>query len=607
MAAMTEPMAPREDYQCRLAARQADASRLARLDRLISNARLAFGGVAIVVGWLAWGLAVVSSWWLAAPVAVVGALVVVHGRVIAAHRRAMRSVSFYQMGLGRLDGQWMGHGEAGDRFLDPSHLYAADLDLFGRGSLFERLCTARTQAGEETLAAWLLAPAHPSEIRARQDAIRELRPLVDLREDLSLVGADVRAGVHPVSLAAWGTAPAALSSMVVRGAAGLLALAGVATLSLWGAGVMGPMPFLATAAVDLALTLPLRARVRRVTGDVDVAGPELALLADILSRLERERFSSPRLVALRAALDSAGAAPSRRIARLGRLIEVLDVRRNQLVAPFAYLLLWGTQCAHAIEAWRAASGPAVPTWLAAVGEFEALCALAGYAWENPADPFPEVVDGDRGPRFEGDALGHPLLGQAACIRNDVHLNGVGTGPGPGALVVSGSNMSGKSTLLRTVGVNAVLALAGAPVRADRLVLTPLAVGATLRIHDSLQDGTSRFYAEITRLRKIVDLTSGTPAALFLLDEMLNGTNSHDRRIGAEGLLRSLIGRGGIGLVTTHDLALSQIADALAPRAANVHFEDRLEGGRMSFDYVCRPGVVTTSNALALMRAVGIEV
>jgi DNA mismatch repair ATPase MutS len=175
------------------------------------------------------------------------------------------------------------------------------------------------------------------------------------------------------------------------------------------------------------------------------------------------------------------------------------------------------------------------------------------------------------------------------------------------LIVSGSNMSGKSTLLRTVGTNAVLALAGAPVRARRLLLSPLQVGASIRVQDSLQAGASRFYAEITRLRQIVELTKGPLAVLFLLDEILHGTNSHDRRIGAEGVVRGLIERGAIGLVTTHDLALTRIVDELGSRAANVHFEDHLEAGKMSFDYLLRPGVLQRSNALELMRSVGLEV
>jgi len=175
------------------------------------------------------------------------------------------------------------------------------------------------------------------------------------------------------------------------------------------------------------------------------------------------------------------------------------------------------------------------------------------------------------------------------------------------LVVSGSNMSGKSTLLRTVGINAVLALAGAPVRADRLRMSPVAIGATLRIQDSLQAGRSRFFAEISRLRQLVDLAKGPLPLLFLLDEILNGTNSHDRRVGAESLLRGLVGLGAVGLVTTHDLALAEIADRIEAGAANVHFADHFEDGTMHFDHRMRPGVVRHSNALALMRAVGLDV
>jgi DNA mismatch repair ATPase MutS len=188
------------------------------------------------------------------------------------------------------------------------------------------------------------------------------------------------------------------------------------------------------------------------------------------------------------------------------------------------------------------------------------------------------------------------------VRSDVHLGG-----GMQLLVVSGSNMSGKSTLLRTVGINAILALAGAPVRAASLRLSPLAVGATLRIQDSLQEGRSRFYAEITRIRELADIAAGSAPLLFLLDELFHGTNSHDRRVGAAGVLRSLLDRGAIGLITTHDLALTSVADELSPRAANVHFQDWFEGNEIRFDYLMKPGPVTRSNALALMRAVGLDV
>ena len=265
----------------------------------------------------------------------------------------------------------------------------------------------------------------------------------------------------------------------------------------------------------------------------------------------------------------------------------------------AYGLLWTLHLAYAIERWRAAAGPLVARWLEAAGELEALASLAAYAYEHPDDVFPELVDA--GPRYEGVGLGHPLLPARAMVRNDVRL-----GDAPRVLVVSGSNMSGKSTVMRTVGVNAVLAQAGAPVRARSLTLSPLRLGATLRIQDSLQEGASRFYAEITRLKQVVDLADGPVPVLFLLDEILHGTNSHDRRIGAEAVIRGLVAKGAIGLVTTHDLALSKGTETLGTQVKNVHFEDHLEDGRIAFDYEMRDGVVEKSNAIELMRAVGLD-
>ncbi len=231
---------------------------------------------------------------------------------------------------------------------------------------------------------------------------------------------------------------------------------------------------------------------------------------------------------------------------------------------------------------------------------EALSSLAGYRYEHPDDVLPEFLAGS--PSIEGEGLGHPLLPEAVTVRNDLTLTGELR-----VLVVSGSNMSGKSTLLRTVGINAVLAQAGAPVRARRLRMTPLELGTSIHVQDSLLAGVSRFYAEITRLGAIMRRAAEAPPLLFLIDELLHGTNSHDRRIGAEAIVRGLVDRGAIGLVTTHDLALAHVADALGARGANVHFADELENGRMHFDYRIRPGVVQKSNALELMRSVGLDV
>jgi len=261
---------------------------------------------------------------------------------------------------------------------------------------------------------------------------------------------------------------------------------------------------------------------------------------------------------------------------------------------------WGVHVGHAIERWRVRWGRQVPGWLEAIGELEALSSIAAYAFEHPADPFPTLVEA--GPLYDGKGLGHPLLPEAAAVRNDVRLD-----DGLRLLVVSGSNMSGKSTLLRTVGANAVLALAGAPVRAERLTLSPLQPGASLRTQDSLWQGTSRFYAELLRLKQMMEAAHGSPPLLFLLDEILHGTNSHDRRIGADALLKALVEAGAVGLVTTHDLSVTHVVDALDSRAQNVHFTDRFVDGKLEFDYLLKPGVVREGNALRLMRNLGLPI
>ena len=342
----------------------------------------------------------------------------------------------------------------------------------------------------------------------------------------------------------------------------------VVVLALTAAALIGGL-FFGTGAVPVVLALGLQiafsAALRRpaaaVLGPIDERAYDLPALGRLLARIECESFASPRLVRLHAEL-AAGPA-SRRVAQLHRLC--------RWAGP-APLLAARPQVAMLLDAWRRAVGPAFGRWLAALGEIEALCALAAYGFECPDDPFPEVLDA--GAVFEAAALGHPLLPRDRCVPNDLTLGGETC-----LLIVSGSNMAGKSTLLRAAGVNAVLALAGAPVRARRLRLGPFVVGGTLRVQDSLAAGRSRFQAEVLRVRRLLEMARAAPPLLFLLDELFQGTNSADRRLGAEAVLRQLVDAGAVGLVTTHDLALTEIADRLDGRAANVHFEDRFDERR----------------------------
>jgi hypothetical protein len=582
---------PRIEYERRRSARQADVNKLRGVDDRIGTVGL-WAASAIAVILLAAMLDLVRAYWCLVPLAVLIVARIIHVRYDNRIQVLESGVRHYDRGLARMDDRWTGQGREGREYEPVDHIYAGDLDLFGRGSLFELLCTAQTRTGEKTLATWLLVPGAPAEIRERQSAARDLRDRLDLREDLSRLGGDVAAGVRPEDLAAWGAAPPELPH-AVRLVAHLLAAASLASLGLFIAGVSA-WPFAIVILSILMFNWRVSGRVSRVAELAEKAERELDVLAGVLRRVAGESFTSPRLRSLQDSLRDAEV----HLEHLAKLIARLQAVRNELVKAVAGLVLWKAHCAFALENWRARWGKAVPQWLAAVGEIEALGALAVYSYENPDDPFPEIRED--GARFEGEQLGHPLLPRRTCVRNDVRL-----GDAPRVYIVSGSNMSGKSTLLRTVGVNAVLALAGAPVRAKRLSISPLAVGATIRVQDSLQAGMSRFYAEISRIKQLMEAASGPRPLLFLLEEVLAGTNSQDRKAGAEILIREFVAKSAIGLVTTHDLALAGAVDALGAAATNVHFEDQLVDGKLSFDYVLRAGVVTKSNALALMRAIGL--
>ncbi len=593
-------MTPSDEYRQRLAARRELVERIRKLDRLVAHLRLVAGLSFVILLWLAAGRHVLSGWWAGLAFAAFLGLMAYHEKVLARGRRAVRSVAFYEAGVARIEDRWIGSGDSRSWLAPENHLYAADLDIFGKGSLFELLNTARTRSGAETLASWLCAPAEREEILRRQEAVDELRNNIDLREDLAILGADAAAAVHPEIIKNWAALPVILESAAARMIAPVLSLITIVACVDYELSSHSGWIALAAIAVQSAFGLYYQNRVRAVIAGVEQPGKDLEILSLVLARLEQEQFTSARLRAIRESLETGGAPASSEIAHVELLIELLNYRLNAVFALASSPFFFATQLCFAIESWRHRNAPAIGGWLNAVGEMEALCALAGYAYEHPDDPFPEIAE--TGPRFEAEAMRHPLLPASRCVPNSVRLDS-----GLRMVVVSGSNMSGKSTLLRTAGVNVLLALAGAPVRAQRIRLSPLQIGATIRVMDSLQAGTSRFYAEIQRMHDIMESTKGPLPVLFLLDEILHGTNSHDRAIGAEAVLRGLIDRGAVGLVTTHDLALAKVADALAPQAANAHFEDHLENGKMVFDYQLRPGVVQKSNALELMRAVGLDV
>jgi hypothetical protein len=575
--------------------------RLEAVQQRVSTARLVLAAVVVALAWSIWGEHWLSAAWVLLPVVAFICAVAYHAVLRRRHSEIGRAAEFHRRGVARLEERWAGSGNRGERFGDVHHVYSADLDLFGEGSLFELLCAARTQMGADMLARWLLAPAAVAEIGERQAGVRELRDRLDLRERVATLGSEREPVLQPERLLAWAEAPAALREAWIRWAAYVLPallITAVVAGSLTGFWTPTLLVLTLEAITLYRLREPLQQILFPAERAFDFDG--LKTFAGLLREIERQRFDSAPMRALIDGLSSGANCASARIGRLATLMMLSEQRKNLMVGWLRVPLLYTLHMALAAERWRRAHGVFVRRWVEAAGRFEALSSLAQYSFEHPDDPFPAFVEGRA--CLRGQGIGHPLIPRSQCVRNDVSL-----GDPARVWLVSGSNMSGKSTLLRSLGLNVVLAMAGAPVRAQAFELTPLQVGASIRINDSLREGSSRFHAEITRLRQLKDLCGREPALLFLIDEMLQGTNSNDRRIGAEGILGALVGQGAIGLATTHDLALTALGGLGGGVLRNMHFEDHMENGHMRFDYRLREGVVTKSNGLELMRAIGLQV
>ena len=513
----------------------------------------------------------------------------------------LRSLSeFYEKGTARLTQNWE-RLDSGDDFLDQDHLYAKDLDLFGRGSLYQLVCSARTQIGSQTIANWMTSPANAPEIHSRQAAIAELRGRRDLPERLASAAPTQVSDFRPDFLKKWLSERSAQFPAWSSYVAFILAITAVALPILYFFGVIA-LATLWNALVllfvaDVTFALSFRSRIKSVLDSLGSLSIELPVLRALLKIMESEQFSSPKLTALANSLRGSGLSASQTLNRLHRLIRLAKLRDDELLAYPCFCLLWGTQFGLAIDRWRRRHGLQLLEHMAALGEFDALISLSTYSYEHPADPFPEISEA--GPLFDAEGLGHPVLNEDACVRNDIRLDDKVR-----FLIVSGSNMSGKSTFLRAIGTNIVLALMGAPVRCTKLKLSPATLGAAIRIQDSLVDGRSHFMAGMQRLRRMIE-SAGECCLMFLADEIMGGTNSHDRRIATEWVIRALVQRGAIGAISTHDLALTEIAaDGLPGR--NVFFEDSGDSGTLSFDYKLREGILTRSNALNIAHILGID-
>jgi hypothetical protein len=535
---------------------------------------------------------------LASPVPLVGAFLGAQ-RYFKARDEATRIDNlrgFYQRGIERIENNWHGTGHSGEDYREEGHLYDHDLNILGGSSLFELLCTARTEIGRRRLAEFLLRPVAVDEARARQAAVQELRDRAELRETMVELGTHEFSNVETQSLqkriAAPGETFPAFLGPVLQVSSGILSallLIGLTALISW----TTLAPFIATLlGLHALIGLALHEKVRPILHSGRDLSPEISILGQGLTLLAAQKFTSPKLAELVERVSDAPAS----LRRLERITYWMREREKDMLYGVSLYLMLGTHLAVRMEQWRAQHAAALPAWIDAWSEFEALHAIATYAHEHPADVWPQFTTETS---FKAQAIGHPLLLRESCVSNDVRFDAQTR-----FWIISGSNMAGKSTIMRSVGTNIVLALAGAPVRAETLTLAPFHVCASISTADSLLEGKSRFMAEVERIRDTLTAAAQSPV-LFLIDEIFSGTNSHDRRIAAESVVRALIATGAVGAISTHDLALTEIAPLEGLHGENVHMRSRSDEDALDFDYRLKPGVNRQSNALAIVRLAGV--
>jgi hypothetical protein len=597
--------------------------RSARLERRAAvvdrrHARLAWARLALAVlavasllaGWRLVALrdvAIAASALAALPL---GVVIAVHARV-ARHLRRLRCVhEAARREELRLLGRWRslprtGEGLAGDaRERD----LAEDLGVLGRASLFQLVARCATPRGEQVLARWLLHGAPAPDLEARQEAVRELAPRVAWRQRLEAEGR--LAGEDAPWLDAAMVSGSGPSWHASRPwAAPILGALGAITVAqgLVGAALDVPTAFWPCAIVLGTVATLLSRRLHAEYAALLSCERSLMAWARMLERVERARLRCPLLVSLRARVGApaSGAGASAACRELAAILGALSLRENILFWPINVLTGWEAWHSARLWRWRHRHAASWDSWAQALGDLEALASLAGHCRLLEESAFLELRAGDALLDFEG--MRHPLISPDRAVPNDVVL-----GAGRRLLLLTGSNMSGKSTLLRTVGLNALLALAGGPASARRLQAGACRVRTSIHVTDALDEGVSLFYAEVRRLAGIVAEVDGAerdlsqPCVLFLIDEILRGTNTRDRHVASRSIIARLARTRSLGIVTSHDLALTQLEHDVRG-VVNAHFREEVVDGRMTFDYVLRPGPVTTSNALLILKLEGLDV
>lgn len=603
---MTDPLS---SYRTRQADYSRQTLQFRKRANLVSNLRLLVIAAGVAVGVAAYRAHSIETMVAAGLMTIVLFILLAwyHAGIFERIERCRILAAINGRGVDRCESRWGGFPDAGGEFVDGAHPYTSDLDIFGKNSLFQYLCCSHTFSGRRRLAGLLREGcADAGTIRLRQEAVGELAAMPDWRQQFECYGSIVAAGNDPQGVIDWAEGAARFFRHqwmtivvqvlpVVTGAVAAVGYFGLKSLLI-------AYPLLAVQIVLVAVT---KRRVHRLFDTFDKYGKALGAFGRMLEHIERREFSGGMLVALRREIAGGGATAGsalRALKRLSGTVAATEIRLSPLPWLLSNIfLLWDLRCAVKLDLWKAMHGGDIRRWLACIAEFEALSSLALSGYEHPSWVFPKIGSGG-GVALRMRGAGHPLLDREQVVLNDFDLGP----PGGSVGIITGSNMSGKSTFLRTVGCNLVLAFAGAPVCAQTFACCPLRLFTSMRGADDLMSHTSTFYAELLRVKMVVDAVADASPLLFLLDELFRGTNSTDRHDGAVTLLDELSRPSTLGLVSTHDLELCSLARTNA-LFVNYHFEERYEDGALHFDYLLKNGPSTTRNAMYLMRMVGIGV
>lgn len=594
-------MSPREVYNTRVAEFSASAERLQKLSSRLSVARLAAfaGGLILFAVLLSFSLiAAVTT--LSVALILFAWLVVKYESTEKGRKRYLHLVEINRLELLCLEGDFSSF-KTGEEYAERDHPYSYDLDIFGKASLFQYICRTTSKPASDLLAEYLKQPAAVEKISGRKEAIEELQPLIDWRQELITLGyLNAGAGIAPEPLMQWLRS----NDIFVKSSREKVIILLLSTLVLvsigmviagFPAAILGPI-FI----INLIFYFTRFKNITRLHEQVSRSSELLKSYSETISLIENQSFSASKLGALQSSFKDIYTASSR-IRRLSKLVGRLDSRLNILVSiPLNLLVFTDIHFCLALEKWKHEHAEKIPDWFAAMAEFEVLASVANMYFNNPEWVFPVITDTFF--EFRAEKMGHPLIPAIKRISNDFSVDGAGK-----AIIVTGSNMSGKSTFLRTCGINTILALAGAPVCASAFSLSNTRLHTSMRITDSLEENISSFYAELRRLKAIIAGAEDDPKVFLLLDEILRGTNSDDRYTGSVALIRQLAGYGAVTVVATHDLRLASLEKESPGDIENYHFDVKVSGEELFFDYRLTPGICSSFNASLLMKKMGIKV